>query len=242
MNTIQNSLQDLGLTEKEAKVYIALLQMGQGSAYAVASKSGLKKPTTYLILGELMQKGLVLKIPRQRKQLFVAKPPDEFFAEMEKRFSVARAFLPDLLAMGGRGAKVRSIFYEGISGMRQALWYRMKEMREKELVAFFASQHDASEDLATLFREWNEENKKHKIQIRAIAPDNPSLTEYRKADAEFGRSIKVVPASQYSANISIDIGDTFVRILMFRDLQGVIIENPDVARTVREIFEMVWRK
>lgn len=57
-----------------------------------------------------------------------------------------------------------------------------------------------------------------------------------------GRTMKIVPYEEYSANISIDIGDTFVRTLSFRDLQGVIMENADVARTMRQIFEMLWVK
>ena len=84
------ALQNIGLSEKEAKVYLALLQLGRTSAYAVAEKSGLKKPTAYVILGELMHKGLALKIPRNKKQLFIAKQPDEFFALVEERLNSAK--------------------------------------------------------------------------------------------------------------------------------------------------------
>lgn len=67
---IIESLESLGLNEKEAKVYTALLQLGRVSAYSVSEKSGLKKPTTYVVLGELVKKGLVSKeVPRSRKQL-----------------------------------------------------------------------------------------------------------------------------------------------------------------------------
>lgn len=63
MNTIQ-SLINIELNEKEEKVYISLLQIGKATAYSVAKHSGLKKPTTYAILGDLIDGGIVTKVPR----------------------------------------------------------------------------------------------------------------------------------------------------------------------------------
>lgn len=238
---IIEGLLNLGLSDKEARVYIALLQLGRGSAYAVADKAGLKKPTTYVILGELMQKGLVLKVPRMRKQLFIAKSPEEFFALAEERVHSARTVLPELLAMAqGQKQKPRTFFYEGLSGVKSALWYRMKEMTGTEIVGFYASAHAASEGLVNLFYDWNDHIKKSEITIRGIVPNHPSLRHWRETDAEQGRTMKIVPCEKYSATISIDVGDIFVRIISFRDQQGVIIENENVAATVRQIFEMIW--
>jgi hypothetical protein len=238
---IIESLQSLGLNEKEAKVYTALLQLGRASAYSVAEKSGLKKPTAYVILGDLIEKGLVFKVPRLRKQLFAARSPDEFFAMAEERLSLAKKVLPELMAMaGGETTRVRSIFYEGLRGMRQSLWYRLKEMKRGEIVGFYATAENASEELKRLFFEWNDEIVKRKMRIRGITPLHPSLEPWEKYYRLPGWNFKFVPFDHYSANISIDVGDTFVRILMFRDLQSVIVENTDVARTVRQIFEMLW--
>lgn len=239
---ITEALQSLGLNEKEARVYVALLQLGRGSAYAVADKSGLKKPTTYVILGELAKKGLVSRVPRQRKQLFVAKPPDEFFALAEERLSVAKKTLPELMAIAeGKTPKVRMLYYEGLSGVRDALWYRMKELEGKELVGFYATEENASPDLTEVFQEFNDAMKKNRMTVRGIVPEHQSLKPWRETDAAYGRTMKVVPYEAYSAKNSIDVGDTFVRILSFGELQGVVVENPSVAEAMRQIFEMLWQ-
>lgn len=237
---IIEALQNLGLTEKEAGVYLALLQMGQGSAYAISSKSGIKKPTTYVILDELRQKGLVLKVPRVKKQLFIAKSPEEFFSAAKERLNMAEDVLPEIMAMAeGKKPKVKTLYYEGVSGAKEALNYRIKEMQGKELVGFYASAQDASPDLVSVFLDWN--IRARNTKIRMIAPEHPSLKPWRDTDTEYERIVKVIPFNEYSANISIDIGDTFVRVLAFKELQSVIIENPDVAFTMRQIFEMVWK-
>lgn len=239
---ITEALQSLGLNEKEARVYVALLQLGRGSAYAVADRAGLKKPTTYVILGELAKKGLVSRVPRQRKQLFVAKPPDEFFALAEERLSVAKKTLPELMAIvGGKTPKVRTLYYEGLSGLRDALRYRLKEMQGKEIVGFYATAENASPELLEVFDEYNDELKKRGATVRGIVPEHQSLKHWRETDAAYGRTMKVVPYEAYSAKNSIDVGDTFVRILSFGELQGVVVENPSVAEAMRQIFEMLWQ-
>ena len=241
MDIIQG-LENLGLNEKQAKIYIALLQLGQTSAYVAAGKAGLKKPTTYVILGELMEKGLVAKVPRSRKQLFIAKRPEEFFASAEERLNSAKSILPDLLSMiKGSQNKVRTLYYEGLTGVREALWYRLPEMLGQELVGFYATVEHASTELEALFSEWHVATKKYALTIRGIAPQHPSLKRYREeVDTKYGYIFRNISAEQYSATISIDASDTFVRIVAFRELQAVVIDNPDVARTVRQIFELVW--
>ncbi|MDP3795056.1 MAG: helix-turn-helix domain-containing protein [bacterium] len=238
---ITEGLQNLGLNEKEARVYAALLETGQASAYTVAQKAGLKNPTTYVILGELMQKGLVLKVPRMKKQLFVAKPPDEFFALAEERFRVAKSILPELMALAeGKTPKVRSLFFEGLAGVREAAWYKLKEMRDQEIIGFYAAAHEAPKEFIDLAFEWCDAVEAHGVRVRGIAPRHPSLVPWRSRYRLPTWNFKFVPFEQYSATNSIEIGDTFVRIVGFRGLQAVIIENPDVARTMRQIFEMVW--
>lgn len=235
------SLQSLGLNEKQAKVYLALLALGRASAYSVAAKSGLKKPTTYVVLGELVEKGLVAKVPRMRKQLFVARSPEEFFALAEERLRVAKQALPELMAMATRERpKVRTMFFEGIGGIRQALWYRFEELRGQEVVGFYASSHEAPKEFIDLAFEWCDEVERRNVRVRGIAPKHPSLSAWSDRYAKPMWDFKFVPFEMYSATISIDVGDTFARIIGFRGLQAVIIENPDVACTIRQIFEMVW--
>jgi hypothetical protein len=54
--------------------------------------------------------------------------------------------------------------------------------------------------------------------------------------------MKVVPFSEFSSEVAIDVADNVVRIQDYKNLQGIAIENADVARTMREIFEMVWKR
>ncbi len=239
---IKEALQTLGLSDKQAAVYLALLQLGRGSAYSIAAKSGLKNPTTYVILDELIKKGLVQRVPRVRKQLYVALSPEQAFGAAEEKLAVAKQMLPQLVALTkGERAKVSTMYFEGVEGIKQMMEYRLKEMERKESVAFWATDKNVDPELSIYFKnEWAPKMHKLGITMRGIVPNDPTLKEYRDADAEYGRNIKTVPLEQYSSEVAIDVLGDIVRIQDYKNLQGVAIESADVAKTIREIFEMVW--
>ena len=237
-----DALRTLGLNDKETRIYTALLQLGETSAYGIATKSGLKKPTTYVVLEELMKKGLVNKIPRKRKALYTAKSPEEVFAVVEERFEQARKALPELLALKtGKQKKIKALYFEGVQGIKQILQYGLKEAKGKEIAGFAAynSEHFPKE-LSEYFKEYNTKLKRWNIRVRAVAPEHPSLKTFREEDKEFGREVRTLPFAKYSSETSIEVIGNTVRIVDLVNLQGMVIDNPLVAKSMREIFEIVW--
>lgn len=238
------ALQTTGLNEKEAAVYTALLQLGRTSAYSVSVKSGLKKPTTYVILEQLIEKGLAQRVPRVKKQLYFANSPETLFGVAEEKLSLAKQKLPELLAMTrGDETKVSTVFYEGLAGMKKLMEYGFKEYEGEEMVGFFATDRNLPSPLITYFKEeLAPQHKKHNIHIRGIAPRDPALTDYRKADTEFNRVFKAIPVKEYSSEVAVSVLGDIVKIEDYKNLQGIAIENADVAKTFKQIFEMVWKR
>ena len=52
---LYQQLKQLGLEEKQAKIYLASLELGPDTAQNIAYKASLKRPTTYVILEELIK-------------------------------------------------------------------------------------------------------------------------------------------------------------------------------------------
>ncbi|EKE21958.1 MAG: Transcriptional regulator, TrmB [uncultured bacterium] len=242
MNKIE-ALENLGLSEKEAKVYLALLELGQASAYKVAQKAGVKKPTTYVLLDDLMKKELVLKLPGVKKQMFVAKSPEDFFSIAQGRVNLATSFLPELMSSMHGKNKVQTIYYEGLDGFKQANWHKMKENAGKELIGFYASVENLDQKMIDITWQWTEDLKKNNISVRGFVPTHETLADYRKNDKEYNREMRELPWEEYSAETSLDVLGSFVRIIdLTKDSpQAVIIENERTAKMVRQIFEMMWK-
>lgn len=242
MSKYEEALQGLGLNQKESLVYSSLLQLGKATAYRIAQKSGLKKPTVYVILDELRQKGLVLKIPYPNKQIYSAKHPEVLIRDAEEKLRRVHNALPELLALTQSEDKPSVMYFEGLGGVEKVLNYGLDKLEGGELIGFNAHGEKISEELLEIFLEYNKRLKKSGIKVRGFVPDHPSLEKFRESDAEFGRNMRVIPFQQYSSDVSVDIGPDFVKLLMFNDLQGVVIEHKGVACAFKQIFEMMWTK
>ncbi len=69
-------LRKLGLTQKEAALYLFIMDENEATATELALMSRMSRPTAYRILDGLEKKNLVNKIKKNRKTLFVATSPN----------------------------------------------------------------------------------------------------------------------------------------------------------------------
>ena len=238
-----SSLANIGLNEKQAFVYLALLKLGKGSAYAISEESGLKKPTTYVILNELVDMGAAHRIPKVKKRLYKPVQPEILIRDAELRMNETKKLLPSLKSIGKiKQEKMNVLHFEGLKAFKEALYYRTDECVGKEIVGFYAEAKDMSPKLIEICEEYNKYCADNNITLRTFVPDHESLINFRKTDALFKRIIKVLPYSIYSSSVSIDTFSNIVRIVLNRNNQVVIIENTDLAKTIKEIFEMLWKK
>ncbi|MDD5438059.1 MAG: helix-turn-helix domain-containing protein [Patescibacteria group bacterium] len=241
---LQSAIQNLGLTEKEAKIYLALLQSGQSTAYQIAKKSGLKKPTTYVILDGLIERGAVRKILKTKAMQYKATDPVELFVTARSRVQQAESVLPELRALAKSDNKVvQATYYEGVSGIREMYNFLMAEMKGKEYVGFYAHEKDTPKELANYWNDLNEELVRNKIKRRAVTPIDETTKRYIESRAiprELA-DIKGLPKNVYDSNISIEIFNQYTQIISHRYEQGILIQNPDIANTLRMVFEIVWK-
>ncbi|MEI8328333.1 MAG: helix-turn-helix domain-containing protein [Candidatus Taylorbacteria bacterium] len=240
-NPLISGLANVGLNEKQAQVYLSLLKLGKGSAYVISEQSGLKKPTTYVILNELIEKGAAQLIPKVAKRLYKPVPPETLIRDAENRMNDAKQLLPSLKSIvTTKPEKINVLHYEGLKAFKEALYYRIDECIGKEIVGFYAQAGDMSPKLLAICEEYNAFCAKNNIVNKTFVPDHPSLVNFRKTDALFKRITHVLPYEIYSSSVSIDTFSDIVRIVLNKNNQMVVIENKELAKTIREIFNMMW--
>lgn len=245
MEHLIEPLQNLGLSEKEAKIYLALLQLGPATPYQIAKKAEIKRPTAYVIAEELVEKGLIVHVPGESPKKYIARTPDSFFEEAESKLRRAKSALPELRSFQkGTVEKPSIMYYEGPEGVRQAYEFKKKELHDKEIVGFFASPEDATPEVTKVFMEWNTYKEKYGPKVRGFTVDTPVLAPYADFLTPGKGSItaKFMPPELYSAKASIEACDgKFVRICLIESAQALIIESPKFAQALQEVFELLWK-
>ncbi|KKU81962.1 MAG: hypothetical protein UY07_C0006G0042 [Parcubacteria group bacterium GW2011_GWA1_47_8] len=236
------TLETLGLSEKEAKIYFVLLQLGPSTPYKMAKRSGLKRPTAYVIANELVEKGYAVKAPGD-KHTYIARPPEVIYEEREQKLLEAKKNLPELQALkGGVADKPTVLYFEGKEGLKQALMYRIKELRDTEIVGFYADPDFATQETYAASLEFNEYRIAHNIKVRGLLTEAETLKGFEKYIKDATFTPKFIPKELYSSNASFEFYQNFVKIIFFDTSVGVIIESPTVAKAMKQIFEMLWSR
>jgi sugar-specific transcriptional regulator TrmB len=240
--SLVDSIKNLGLSDKEARVYLALLQFEKATAYAVALKSGLKKPTTYVILNDLVGKGFVLKEPYATKQKYIAVSPEKCVAIAREKLSETEDDLPSLLALKKEPEKKVSVeYYEGLDGIKRMYRNMLDAKKNQEILSFTGHGRDVSKELIDFWEEFNKERVEKNISARGITPQDETTQRWTKNQQRFLLNLKPIPLKEYDSNVSVEIFNNFVQIVSFGQLQGVRIDNADIYKAFKQLFNMYWR-
>lgn len=84
---LKESLKQLGFTDKEIEVYLAVLQQGKTTPANIALLTGINRTTVYSIAKDLLEKGVIAEDIAGPKSYLVALPPEDLknLAKKEER-------------------------------------------------------------------------------------------------------------------------------------------------------------
>lgn len=113
-----SKLESLHLNQNEAKVYLALLEIGQTSAGNIIKKVTLHRSVVYEALDKLINKKLVFKLTRNNISYFQATNPDRLIQNIESEREIAKDLVSQFKKMADANLP-EIVIYEGIESYRR---------------------------------------------------------------------------------------------------------------------------
>lgn len=246
MKPFARELEKLGLSDKEALVYLAALELGPSPVQVIARKAEVNRATTYVMIEALLQKGLMSTFDKGKKSLYTAEKPERLHrivhherAVVDEKESIIKRLLPDLEAISdAAGERPKVSFFEGIEGleaMRETIFDSGAEKME-DVISYDDLRHLLPEE------HWKRHNKKldsRKIKGRALftsesgnenPKDSTGLWEYKK-----------LPHKLFPMHGELTVyGDKVAMVALRGKLVGVIVESKEMATMVRTLFNLAW--
>lgn len=254
-NMLKSILQKIGLSDKDAEVYLACLELGTQPASVIAKKAGLKRPTTYLILEGLLKKGLVSEYTGSNVKYFTVVSPEYLLNYVEKQRRELTShqreleqFLPQFASLinpYSLNPKVR--FYEGIEGIERIMNDTLMAKNKEILCYSCLDRWFARDDLKQYITNYGKRRcLDEKIALRAIVIDTPLAHKYLLDDypkIPGLTQIRWFPHDLSAFNDEINIYDNKIAICSMgkHELLGIIIESDQIVESQRSIFELAWR-
>ncbi len=237
-------LLDVGFSEKEIAIYIALLSLGKGIVTKISRTASISRTTTYDILDSLVQKGLVNISGKEPKQEYIAEPPEKLEKfireEIEKKNSNLnriKDIIPELRSISKEGERPKIKFYEGLDGLIEVY---DDTLTAKEPIVAYACYEDMEPLIPKYFETYYKRRVKNKIFARGIVPETPMAIEHKKRDVEEMRELTLIPNDKYNFTPDIEIYDNKVTIASWKEKLGIIIESHEIADAMKKIFELAW--
>lgn len=231
----------IGLDENEAKVYLAALELGEASVQQLARKSGVIRTTIYGIIPQLKGKGLLSSSSRKAKTVYVAESPAKLKDELKEKEHFLEKMLPELLSITNTIDKKPKIkFFEGVGGLKD-VYLDTLEYHDQELLAWISEKYIESFDEEFLYEYYVPERVKRKIWVRALAPNDPRISRFKKEDEKSLRRTRLIPADKFPFSVEINLyGKNKIGIVSFEEKIGLIIESEKIYSTLKSIFEINW--
>lgn len=238
MEKILNALISLGLSDKEAKIYIALYKIGEGTAYEVAKESGIKRPTVYILMESLRKRGLALVIPHAKKQLYVAKNPKEFIGEFQSKFNQGVADLLSSLPRVGRPVS-NIVVFKGAGALAQGLSYGLHDVKEKQIYAFWAGIGKITK-VGNVYYEHYSQLHKLGFRLKGLVPSNSKDDGFREEDQKKSVEVKKIDYRIFSPAVSTEICGSLVKTIFHKKKEVIVIEDEGLADFYRQTFGFMW--
>lgn len=239
-------LEDLGLSEEEAKVYMALLELGSSYVSSIAKKAGVHRVNCYHTLGNLVRKGVVSSFTKNNLKYFSVESPKILVNKVEERFNKAQKLLPELLSItNALTYKPKIQYYEGLEGIKNIFEDTLGA--EEELLGY--TNLAALPNVIT--EEYTRDYAKQKIdagiKTRMLSPISDEALKYLDKYYPKGFDpnlveIFFVNPKEFMFEYEINIYGDRVSIVSLNpdELMGMIIESPVYAKTQRAVFNLAW--
>lgn len=253
---ILQKLEKSGFTIREAKVYLATLELGGAFPSKIAEYAGINRSTTYAILQNLAARGLVNEIQKKNKLFYQIEKPEKLLNYAQTQISLAevrlenaRTIIPDIEGLYGAltdQPKVR--YFEGTDGMMDIYRDMIGVEKKYEMLAWSNAKQLEQVFPAKFFEEFRRTKERNGITTRGIIPDTLADRAYNEKFFT-GYQKKIVPRFRYVAaeqfpfkgEITI-YGENRVAIVNLNKeyLTGIIIEDRTIHDMMRLAFELSW--
>ena len=252
---LHSVLNKLGLSDKDAAVYLMSLELGPQPASIIAKHLGIKRTSAYALLNDLSRQGFLSEHIRKNVRYYSAIEPEYLVRLLDKRraeITEQQGQLEQFLAAQKENEEQPNLapsvrFFEGIAGIERVMEDTLTAKGPILCYSNFDRWFDNEALTEYSFKYERRRVKEHKIPLRLIMPESEKTRSYmeeeytksKKSDLTKFRWLR--KGSPVITN-EINIYDDKIAICALgpTEYHGILIFSREIADSQRAIFEIMW--
>ncbi|MEK9160379.1 MAG: helix-turn-helix domain-containing protein [Patescibacteria group bacterium] len=238
------TLHKIGFSEKEAAVYLTLLELSEALPSTISRITNVKRSTAYLILEQLQKKGLATSIKKGGHLYFQSCKPDFLIANQRKKYEEIKEQLTSLEQVIPELNLLHKDFtttpqmsvYKGDEGIIHIL---EDSLSAKGEIYCWSNTGLASDTALNKYHPTFLKKKiERKIHSKCLFTYDKSGLQFKKNSKKELREVYLIPQDKYPFKNEINIYNDKTSIISLTDRVGVIIQNQDMADSQRALFNL----
>ena len=250
---LTEQLADFGLTATEARVYVHLVGKPAKTILELARELDMPRTSVYDSTLKLAEKGLIQKVVTFKSQKVKAYPLSILQAQVDKerqrveQLQERLAALETSVALATASPFTTEVrYFSGVKGFQQMMWNALKA--DGEIVGY--SQFGRVEVVGEKFAARHaQETVRRGIKDRVITTPLPEMLKYLTDDPindhrRLFQTVRVLPAEKLYVSGDTSIYNNVFAVAFWKqgEVVGVEIENAELVKTQKSIFELLWQQ
>lgn len=238
---IDKILKEAGLTNNRSTVYMATLEIGSGTGHDIAKAAKLPRTTTYEILEQLLDLGLVSYITKGKGRIYTPEKPEKIKLLLQEKERRLNSILPELdMLLNTKGAKPKVKYYEGIEGIK-SVFEDTLTANNKVLHAILSMEDLYKIPGKSFMADYTTKRISAGIKLNVIRSEAKEIEETWPSSTKQNRELHyapkdmIFPMTMYLYNNKVGIIGTQ------KENFGLIIESEDLFHTLKNMFDVMWQ-
>ena len=243
-------LRELGLSDLEAQIYLASLELGPQPASVIAKKAGIKRSNAYNVLAELMERGIVQEFTKGNIRSFTVRSPNSLLSLLSDREQQLAMQKQKLLMMLPELEKIQNPmivqpkvrFFQGVEGLKEVSNDTIREPNKTVFAVCdfdhtFPAEH--SEELHDWLWKYTDRRAAQNVRFHGIVNKSKESDLAYKWRQKQKRKMKMLKGVYLPVELMI-YGEKIALISTKEDMVGVIVEDKPIADMLRNFIQSVW--
>ncbi len=243
-------LREIGLSESEKKVYLALLDLGDSTRGDIVNKSQIAGSKIYEILQKLQEKGLASIYIKNKIKHFKPTNPKQILNYLEQKKEnilkieeQANLLLPNLLVKYNSSKEKQEIeLISGLKGLEIIFREQIELLNKGEICYVIGGTKGSEEETVQVFFEKIHvlrEKKKIKTKMLFNLKQKKSTEKLYSSKKYPGTTTKYI---EHTSPVAINIYKNRTVIIIFgKEITSIYIKSQDVASSFLEYFKLLWK-
>ncbi len=239
----QKLIDYLDFSDKEANIYLTLLEAGEVTITDLAKRCGLKRTTLYNMLPEMQRCGFVKVSKSKGRKYYFIDDVRNLERILEEKTEAVRNMIPELEKFHNISQiKPRIILYEGVVGMKRFYQDIIFAVFPGDSILTYIGLEDFYDFVPKeILEKYVGQRIKKRVVNKIIAHEGSLAREWMESSGSELRQIKILKKQKEMFRGDVKIFSNKVAFLSYsEDFFGVIIESKEIHGMLKGLFYAAW--